>query len=315
MAVSTDPGIEQLEWVPIPPELDDGLAGESLTREQDHSWRLVLAAREIPYRSQTSDGRRQLLVPPAFYRRACRELRTYERDNRDWPPPPPPARPLHENRATTLWVLILLAMFHNITVSHTASPLNLGIDWSALGNAHAGKILTGEWWRLFTALTLHAGPLHLFGNLVIGGIFMTRLCRLLGSGYAWLLVLLGGASGNLLNALVQDSGHRSIGASTAVFAAVGLLATINMLHYRRQLWRRWPLPVAAALGLLALLGSSGENTDIGAHLFGLLCGIMLALPAFKLTRHGFAQRPGINRALAGLSLLLVVVAWWLALSR
>lgn len=314
MCAATDPGVERLEWVPIPPELDDGLATGSLTREQHNAWRLVLAAREIPFRSETGQGRRQLLVPPAHYRSACRELRHYERENRNWPPPPPVPRPLHENRAATLWVLILLAVFHNISAQQVNPLDGSQLDWTALGNAHAGKILAGEWWRLITALTLHAGPLHLIGNLVVGGLFMIRLGRLLGSGYAWLLVLLGGAGGNLLNALVQNPGHRSIGASTAVFAAVGLLASFNMLRYRTQLRQRWPLPLAAALGLLALLGSSGENTDIGAHLFGLCCGILLGLPAARWLLRRNDPPQSLNRLLALISLLLVVGAWWRALT-
>ena len=142
---------------------------------------------------------------------------------------------------------------------------------------------------------------------------MVRLCRLLGSGRAWFLVLCTGALGNLLNALVQSPDHRSIGASTAVFGAVGLLATINMLHFRSILRHRWPLPLAAALGLLALLGASGHNTDIGAHLFGFISGIGLGLMADFITQ-GF-KRPWrkTNKGLAFLSAIFPLTAWWLAL--
>ena len=61
-----------------------------------------------------------------------------------------------------------------------------------------------------------------------------------------------------------------------------------MAKWQERLWmymkmsRRWYLPLAAALALLALLGSGGENTDLGAHLLGFATGILLGLPAGRL---------------------------------
>ncbi len=304
--------IEQLEWAAIPPELSAGPARQPLSKRQLKNWSLVLQAKHIPWRTEKQDNRLQLLVPAGDFQAACREIRLYENENRNWPPPLPPERKPYENTASTIGVLILLALFHNLT-THWLHPFGHATGaWTALGNAHVGKIMAGEWWRLITALTLHSGPLHLTGNIVVGGIFIVRLCRLLGSGPAWLLVLLSGALGNLLNCLVQAPTHRSIGASTAVFGALGLLATINMLHYRRSLWRRWPTPVAAALGLLALLGTGGENTDIGAHLFGFLGGMMLGLFVTCANTTKRRMNPGLNRSLAVLAATLVSGAWWLA---
>lgn len=305
--------IEQLDWVPIPAKLKDGFSAHSISKRKLKSWRLVLQARQIPCRTEQVDRSYQLWVPVNHYQNACQELIQYETENQNWPPPPPVERKLHENTASTVWILILLAIFHNVT----QHPINLfghhPVDWIELGNAHAGKILNGEWWRLITALTLHSGFLHLFSNIALGGIFMVRLCRLLGSGRAWFLVLCTGSLGNYLNALVQSPDHRSIGASTAVFGAVGLLATINMLHFRSNLQKSWLMPIAAALGLLALLGASGENTDIGAHLFGFLAGIGLGFVSDFFTRRAELPWGLINKVLAFLSACLVLGAWELAL--
>ena len=305
--------IEQLDWVPIPSRLKDGLAEQSISKRQLKNWTLVLQARQIPCRSEQVERSYQLLVPVDHYQRACQELIQYEKENQNWPPPPPIERKLHENTASTIWILILLAIFHNVTQHQINLFGHNPVHWFELGNAHAGKILNGEWWRLITALTLHSGFLHLFSNITLGGIFMVRLCRLLGSGRAWFLVLCAGSLGNFLNALVQSQNHRSIGASTAVFGAVGLLATINMLHFRGNHRRSWPLPIAAGLGLLALLGASGENTDIGAHLFGFLSGIGLGLASEYLTQRGEQPWGAINKGTALLSVFLVLGAWGLAL--
>jgi len=306
--------IEQLDWVPIPAELKDGLSAHSISKRKLKSWTLVLQARQIPCRTEQIDRNYQLLVPVDQYQTACQELIQYETENQNWPPPPPAERKLHENTASTIWILILLAIFHNVTLHQINQFGHHPVNWFELGNADAGKILNGEWWRLITALTLHSGFLHLFSNIALGGIFMVRLCWLLGSGRAWFLVLCTGGFGNLLNALVQSPDHRSIGASTAVFGAVGLLATINMLHFRSNLRKSWPMPIAAALGLLALLGASGENTDIGAHLFGFLSGVGLGFVSEYLTSKRRFQWRHINWGLAFLTTGLVLVAWMLALT-
>jgi len=305
--------IEQLDWVPIPPGLKDGLSEQTIPKRKLRNWMLVLQSRNIPCRSEKIDRNYQLLVPVDQYQKACQELQQYETENQNWPPPPPAERKLQENTASTLWIFIFLAIFYNITQQQINLFGHHPVNWMELGNAHAEKILNGEWWRLITALTLHSGSLHLVGNIALGGIFMVRLCRLLGSGCAWFLVITAGALGNLLNALVQSPDHRSIGASTAVFGAVGLLAAINTLHFRKNLWRRWLLPIAAALGLLALLGASGENTDIGAHLFGFISGIGLGFVSEYFTPRLKQSWKQIDRGLTFLSIGLVLIAWWLAL--
>ncbi|MCW8891865.1 MAG: rhomboid family intramembrane serine protease [Deltaproteobacteria bacterium] len=306
--------IEKLNWVQVPPELKSGLSRQTLSKRKLKHWTLVLQSRQIPCRTEKSEKGLLLLVPADQFQQACQELIQYEKENHNWPPPPPPDQKLHENTASTLWVLIFLVLFHNVTTHQVNLFGHNPYDWIRLGNVHGAKILAGEWWRLVTALTLHSGPLHLAGNVVAGGIFIVRLCWILGSGPAWLLVLASGILGNLLNILVQSPDHRSIGASTAVFGAVGLLATINMLRYRQSLWRRWPLPIAAAFGLLALLGTGGENTDIGAHLFGFLSGIGLGLMLHYLPYKVDQLSPLLNRSLASLSALLVLVTWWFALN-
>lgn len=305
--------IGQLEWVAILPELKPGLSLQPLSRKKQKNWALVLQAKGIPCKAEQTDIGRQLFVPADRYRQACDELKSYEHENRNWPPPPPPERKLHENTASTLWVFILMALFHNLTVQGYNPFDSYKLDWVEPGAAQAGKILSGEWWRLVTALTLHSGPLHLVGNIIAGAIFCTRLCWILGSGWAWFLILLSGTCGNLINTLVQSPTHSSIGASTAVFAAVGLLAVLNMLHFRHSLWRRWPLPVAAAFGLLALLGTGGENTDVGAHLFGFAAGILIGGLTHLLFSWQGLPRDLLNKILAVVSVTLILLAWWLAI--
>jgi rhomboid protease GluP len=267
---------------------------------------LVLEARGIPCRLERAGRAWLLYVPTGEKERAVRELDLYQRENRNWPPPVPVAEPHHQNTLITLSVLGLLGIFFNLTWLSINGFGHTPIDWVELGNANAGKILQGQWWRSITALTLHADPLHLLGNLVIGGFFIDRLCREIGAGWGWALVLAGGVLGNYFNALLQPEWHRAVGASTAVFAAVGILASRNALRHRRQLLKRWLLPVSAALALLGLLGTAGKNTDIGAHLFGFFVGLVLGWPATRLKGNTKAN------TLAGIGAALLTVGAWLA---
>ncbi|MHB8123429.1 MAG: rhomboid family intramembrane serine protease [Desulfuromonadaceae bacterium] len=292
-------------WSAVPPENNT-----CLSKDQARSWALVLDSRSIPCCMKPHGDGWQLLVPGQQLESARRELQLFEEANRDWPPGLPPARHLIDNTLPTVSVLLLLATFYNLTLVGISLPERGILDLYELGTAHAASIRDGQWWRCITALTLHAGLLHLLGNLTIGGAFIILLCRELGSGLAWSLLLASGTCGNLLNAWVQSPDHRSVGASTAVFGAVGILAAISTVRYRHHLQRRWFIPVAAGVALLAILGTEGKNTDLGAHLFGFCFGMFFGTAAEVMV--GKQGRPGgvMNFLLALLSGGVVVAAWW-----
>jgi rhomboid protease GluP len=148
-------------------------------------------------------------------------------------------------------------------------------DWVGEGAAQAGLMLKGEWWRAVTALSLHVNTAHLLGNLVFGTAFLLLLAQVTGAGVAYLSMVAAGAAGNVLNALVQLPMHTSIGASTAIFAGIGLLATLQQIRRPSHgfFTLRNGAPLAGGVALLAFLGFSGENTDILAHILGFGSGI------------------------------------------
>ena len=97
-----------------------------------------------------------------------------------------------------------------------------------------------------------------------------------GSGVGWLMILASGIFGNLMNALAYETGHMSVGASTAVFGAVGILCAFQAVNAARtgKGWKRTALVFGSGLALLAFLGTSARS-DVGAHLFGFLCGVLM----------------------------------------
>jgi len=192
-------------------------------------------------------------------------------------------------------------------------PRNPAVTWFDRGSADAERIVLGETWRAVTALTLHADAAHALANALVGAVFLSAVCGALGVGVGCALVLLSGAVGNLANAFFQHSQHVSVGASTAVFGAVGLLCGLAVARRRRQLSLRrhaW-VPVGAGLAILAMLGTTGERVDVWAHLFGLLAGGVLGIPV------GFAlpqpATPRVQWIVGGTALGALLYCWGLAL--
>src|SRR5258706_365194 len=79
-----------------------------------------------------------------------------------------------------------------------------------------------------TAPPLPAAPPRLLGNAVAAAVLLTAVCWYLGAGVGLGLTLLAGAGGNALTALVHHADHVSVGASTAVFGAIGILAALRI---------------------------------------------------------------------------------------
>jgi len=283
-----------------------------LTKQQAQTWSLVLSSRSIPCRIEPFGSEWHLLVPEAHLESACRELQLYEEANRNWPPVIPDTRQMAENILPTVSVLLLLAILHNLTLIGFSLPDYGLLDLHNIGAAHAADVRSGFWWQCVTALTLHANLTHLLSNLIIGGAIIILLCRELGSGLAWSLLLASGTVGNFLNAWIQFPTHRSVGASTAVFGAVGILTAVSMLR-GQHIRRRWFVPFAAGVALLAILGTEGKNTDLGAHLFGFCAGLLFgAGTEILVAKYG---RPDalLNFILALLSGVVVAGAWWKAI--
>lgn len=301
------------EWLALPVEAGSWEAYGLLSERRVRRWALVLEAKDVPYRVERGGIGWRLVVPAPHLARARQEVNLFEEENRNWPPPAPPAMPLADNILATLSVLILLATFHNLTsldISFHGRP----IDWKLLGAADASLIRHGEWWRLVTPLTLHADVGHLLSNLAIGGLFIVLLCREVGSGLAWFLLVTSGALGNLTNAWLQSPDHRSVGASTIVFGAVGILSALSLVRYRHHLQKRWAIPVAGGLALLAILGTEGQRTDLGAHLFGFAAGVLLGLAAEVLLERFGLPGKRLNVLLAVVASAVVVSAWCRALA-
>lgn len=291
-------------------DVEDGWVAvrQFASRSDAEQHALVLAAAGIDCRLAAGVETIALQVVRAEVGRARRELNAYAFENRPRRSSPP-IRPLLDGLDGVLVYFGILLLLYGAPRRQTFS-----LDWWSAGVAQAGAIVSGEWWRTLTALGLHADLEHLASNLVFGGLLGLCLTQLLGPGLTWLTVLLAGGAGNLLNALLHPATHAAIGASTAVFAALGILSALTWRH-RAGIWhhgvRRW-LPLGAGIMLLAFLGFGGERTDIGAHLAGFATGVAAGtgLASFG---HLIPQDTRAQQVYAVAGLTLLAAAWCLAL--
>ena len=135
---------------------------------------------------------------------------------------------------------------------------------------------------------MHADPPHLIGNLLSGLFFGTLVARMIGPWRGWALILACGVLGNVMtSAMAWPEAFRSIGASTAVFGALGILSGLGfsaMLRQRLRLssWARTAAPLLAGIVLLGWMGGGGAggdtggdggNTDVMGHVFGFASGL------------------------------------------
>ncbi len=238
--------------------------------QEAFSCSLVLSSRGIGHHLVQRPDKVVISVVAEDIQEAHAQLQAYFHENRDWPP-----RPVVPDRSftpllqpPTLLLIGAMALFYTIT-----GPWEEHSFWFSRGAGDAEAILgNGEWYRLITALSLHADPTHLLGNCLLGGFLFHFFCRITGNGLGLFSMLLTATLGNLINVVLHGSNHLFVGFSTAVFSIIGMLAMLSSQDRTQTGYLRL-MPFMAGAALLAMLGSSGERTDLGAHFFGLCCGL------------------------------------------
>ena len=120
-----------------------------------------------------------------------------------------------------------------------------------------------------------------------GGLLVfSAMVATFGAGAGWWLLAGAAITGNLVAvAMHHGDDYRSLGASTAVFAGLGLLTgrairvVVRAGEGRGRRWRALAVPLASGLVVLGLFGAGGVNIDVMAHATGFVSGLATGFAA------------------------------------
>jgi len=145
-------------------------------------------------------------------------------------------------------------------------------------------IIEGQLWRLFTAMFIHIGVMHIIFNIWALFALGPMVEGYFGHWRFTAIYLIGGLFGSL--ASYAFSPVMSAGASGAVFGLAGALV-VYFLRYRENFGQRGRAVlqnILFVIGLNIVLGLAQSGIDNWGHIGGLLGGAVVAyglLPRYK----------------------------------
>ncbi len=148
----------------------------------------------------------------------------------------------------------------------------------------------GDWWRLFSAMFLHIGIIHLAFNMWVLWDVGRHVERMLGSTGFVLTYVTAGLVGGFASSFAHPD-VVSAGASGAVFGVFGALVGF-WLRQRPSLTGAELKKASKGVGMLivynVIFGFSVEGIDNAAHLGGLVggfvCGVLQSAPLHPASR-------------------------------
>jgi rhomboid protease GluP len=135
-----------------------------------------------------------------------------------------------------------------------------------------------DWWRLFTAMFVHIGPLHLLFNMWALMVFGPSIEERYGRVRFLALYVAAGFMGNAASLLLTRSPSLSAGASGAVFGILGAWIAFFVRHRKARGARQQLQSLFFLVGINLFIGFSGVGGHINniAHLGGLAGGFIVA---------------------------------------
>ncbi len=163
-------------------------------------------------------------------------------------------------------IIVNLIIFIAALIDKVKIVGNLGLSPS---------LFTEQPWTILTAMFVHAGFWHFFGNMITLFFFGRVLYQLVGGRWFLLVYFIGGIVGNLLYVWLGEPLSIAIGASGAIYAIAGALV-VMMPTMRVAIWGILPMPLWAVVLLFFVLWSI-PNFIPGiawqAHLGGIVIGL------------------------------------------
>lgn len=271
------------------------------SHKQAMDWSLALISQGVESEIKQVEDGWELRVTPGTRARAEGVLATYQAENRGWgwrPKLVTTGRVFH--RGSVLWVFVLGWIF-------IWSEGRLGrLEKIAFMDNTA--VQAGQWWRLFTAITLHADYSHLAANISTGWLLLGLAMARYGAGFGLLASYLAGAVGNLAGYWIYDGNHLGLGASGMVMGALGLISVQPLpgLEAWSLMARFFLRSLATGACMLLLMGTS-PGSDLLAHAGGFVGGVLFG---FALNWGPESWRQGWPDKLCLVGLVVFVLWTW-----
>jgi membrane associated rhomboid family serine protease len=176
------------------------------------------------------------------------------------------------------------------------------------GALYGPLVANGDWWRLFTSVFLHYGPIHLALNMLALWFFGAAVEQVLGRGRYLLLYIVSGLAGSAGALLLSQPTSITVGASGAIFGILGAALVLE-----RQ--RTYVLG-GSAVGIIVInlvITFAIPGISIGGHLGGLAGGALGILALSRFGRgHAVYGRPGMIGlvGLVAIGVASILVAYW-----
>jgi membrane associated rhomboid family serine protease len=230
----------------------------------------------------------KLLHPSSYLREQVQMLRTLESRQAAGAVFPAASQPhrvkdrywrLRNAPAVVAFLLINIAVFV-FEISHRHWP-----EWMMLhrlGALEPQSVITNhEYWRLFTALFLHAGIVHLLFNLFALYVLGPPLERAIGAARfcaCYLLSGLGSSTGVVILSVARliDT-NQLVGASGCIMGIVGAWAAFLLRNHHVRLAKQRLRNIGMIVLIQVAFDLSTPQVSMSAHLFGLATGFIVGL--------------------------------------
>ncbi len=151
-----------------------------------------------------------------------------------------------------------------------------------LGAMEGQLIASGEYWRLFSAMFLHSGLIHLGFNVIGLFIFGQQLERLFGYSRFLAIYVLAGLSGSIASYafnLSASTNSIGVGASGAVFGILGALVAFFLSHRNMlgEMGRQTLIGLLVLAAINLVFGFVAPGVDNFAHMGGFAGGLLLGM--------------------------------------
>jgi len=153
-------------------------------------------------------------------------------------------------------------------------------------------VVNKEYYRLITSLFLHANIEHIFGNMLVLIMAGNLVEKIVGHIKFVFLYFLAGIGGNLLSLFLQykqGEMFTSLGASGAIFGILGAMIVFVLIRHKAVSHITMPRILFYVLYSI-FMGFQTVNIDNGAHIGGLLTGVLITLIFFS--GKGRAEKEG-----------------------